>query len=489
MRQLSGLDAQFLALEGPRVHGHVAVLMLVDPTTAPSGRFDRGTLIDLVSARIHLLPPFRLRLAPVPFGLDHPWWVEDEEFDLRFHIRELAVAPPGTPHQLAEIVEDIASRPLDRARPLWEAHVIHGIEGGAVGLLAKMHHAAVDGMSGAEILSVLVDLSQEGRDVAPAESGPPEPVPGGTELLLRALRALPLQPWRALRALPAALPGLEHVAPLRALPGVARVSGLARGIAAAAAGQRDGGILERPSGPAPRTPYNRPLSPHRSFSYCTLPLAEVKRVKNAHGVTVNDVVVALATMAVRRQLAESGALPDRPLVALVPISVRTPEQFGTFGNRISTMLVTLPTDESDPRLVLDRVHETMRSAKEIHRALPASLLQDATQVIPPAVLARASRTLFRVAASQAVHPAANFVVSNVPGSPVPLWCGGARVLGTFPVSILFDGIGLNITVLSLQDSLDVGITADRGAGTDVWSLADYTSEALKELVGAVAGGG
>jgi diacylglycerol O-acyltransferase len=307
------------------------------------------------------------------------------------------------------------------------------------------------------------------------------PVPSEWRLAARALAAVPLHPLRALAALPGTLAGLDSVAPLRSVPGVLPFARAARWAQTLILTGDDGGVLERTTQPAPKTLFNDPLSPHRTASYTSLSLATVKAVKNRWGVTVNDVVMAVCAGGIRKRLLAMDALPDRPMVAMVPVSVRTPEQLGTFGNRISTMLVTIPTDQVEPKTALELMHETMRSAKEEHQALPATLLQDAAQLVPPALASRASRTVFRVLSLSGREPGVNVVISNVPGAPFPLYCSGAEVIGTHPISILFDGVGLNITVLSYRDKLDVGIAASREQGVDLWALAAELEESLAEL--------
>lgn len=484
MRQLTALDAQFLAMENGRVHGHVSMLAICDPSTAPGGRLDAAALRELVGARIHLLPPFRWRLVRVPFDLDHPFWIEDPDFDLDYHIRDVALPPPGDDRALGDMAAYAASLELDRSRPLWEIQVVHGLPGGKVALIAKVHHAAVDGLSGAEVLTVLLDLGPEGRAVPPAPDRVGEPAPSELLLLGRSLARMPLHPLRGLRALPAVLPGLQSVPPLRTLPGVgavARVSGRLATLAGRMTGNEDGGVLEIPSVRAPRTRFNGEVSRHRRFAFGSLPLKVVKQIKNDHGVTVNDVVMAVCAGALRRRLLATGELPDEPLVAMVPLSVRTPEQFGTFGNRISMMIVPIATDVADPAERLATLHRTMSSAKVHHQALPATLLQDVTQFVPPALFARTTRTLFRVAAQNPLAPSVNLVISNVPGPPFPLYCGGARVEADYPVSVLFEGVGLNITVLSYQDHLDFGLIGDREMVPDTWDLLADLRASLDEL--------
>ena len=484
MRQLTGLDAQFLALETPRQSGHVSGLAVLDPSTTPNGRLELGDIQRMIEERLPLLPPFRWRLKRVPFGLDYPYWIDDPDFDLEYHVRELAIPPPPTDAKVAEQVARIVSRPLDRARPLWEVYLIHGLAGDRVGLLTKIHHSAVDGMSGAEIMSAMLDLSPEGRELpAPVESGG-EREPGDLEMLGRGLLGAPRYWGRVLRGVPSTLPNLEDTPILGELPGAKTVGRTTARVARALRGGQTR-VLERTNLTPPRTSFNGRVSPHRRFAFGRLSLDEVKAVKNLYGTTVNDVVVALVAGAVRRWLLEHRELPDVPLIAQVPVSVRTEEQLGTYGNRIGMMSVPVFTNEPDPVQRLRLTHESLRAAKERHKALPAQLLQDATQFIPPAVFARAARVTFSLAATR--KPLWNLVISNVPGPQFPLYLAGARLEANYPVSVITDGLGLNITVMSYCGSLDFGIVADREQMRDVWKLIGWLGEALAELTPAVAG--
>jgi WS/DGAT/MGAT family acyltransferase len=485
MRQLSSLDAQFLAFEDARNLGHVAALSIYDPATAPGGVLTVDALRDLVAARMHLLAPFRWRLATVPFGIDHPYWVDDPDFDLEFHIRELALPAPGDDRQLAEQVARIHARPLDRAHPLWELYLIHGLPDGRVALLTKIHHAAIDGVSGIELLSVLLDASPEGRELAPAPERPPRRTPPGElELLARGVAGAPRQHVRALRVLPRTLRHLDDVVTLRTLPGVSALANLGRRVARVRPAG-DGGVLEAPSLRAPRTSLNGRISAHRRVAFASLPLADVKAVKDALGVTVNDLVVAVCAGALRTWLADRGELPPEPLLAMIPVSVRTQGESGEYGNRVSNMVAPIPTDEADPVARVLRAHEALRSAKDRHSAVPATLLQDANRFIAPALFARAARVTTWLAAQRAIEPPVNVVISNVPGSRAPLYCGGATQLAAHPVSVIMDGVGLNISVMSYRDSLDFGVVADRGQVDDAWPLLDALRAALDELAAAL----
>jgi len=483
MRQLTSLDSQFLALETPRQSGHVASVAILDPSTAPAGTLAGDDIEALIAERLPLLPPLRWRLVEVPLGLDYPYWIDDPEFDLHFHVRELALPAPGSDAQLAEQVARIVSRPLDRTRPLWELYLIHGLESGHVAMLTKIHHAVVDGLSGAEIMGLLLDLSPEGRelppDVAPAGAGA-DPPPGDLEMLARGLLGVPRYPLRVLRALPSTMPNVEEVpAIFGAIPGAGTLGRLAA--RAPQVVSRNGPAPEHTKLVAPRTSFNGRVSAHRRFAFGQLPLDAVKTVKNEHGCTVNDVVVSICAGTIRRWLIEHGELPEEPLVAQVPVSVRTTEQVGTFGNRIMLMSAPLFTDEPDPVRRLLLTHEALRAMKDRHRALPAELLQDANHFIPPAVFSRAARLTLALSSGLA-RPTWNLVISNVPGPQIPLYCAGARLEANYTVSVITDGMGLNITVMSYCGHLDFGIVGDREQVPDLWCTIEWLEDALAELM-------
>src|ERR687891_225795 len=487
MRQLPPLDAHFLAIETSRTYGHVGGLAVYDPSTAPGGRLDIPELCALVAERLHLLPPFRWKLVQVPLGLDLPYWTVDEDFDIDFHVRESAVPPPGDDGQLAGTVARIFARPLDRSRPLWELYLIHGLAGGRVALLTKVHHSVVDGVSGSEILTVLLDPSPEGSEIEPPardERGGRKPT--DLEMLGRGVAGLARQPLRALRSVPTALPNLTELPGANPFPGVPALSRAPTGPRRALGGPQDPGILEVTTARPPRTCFNGPISAHRSFAFGSVSLDTVKAIKNEAGVKVNDVVVAVCAGAVREFLIERDELPDEPLVAMVPVSVRAEDEQGTFGNRISMMIVPIPTDEADPVRRLERAHELLRSAKEHHAALPADLLTDASAFVPPAVAALAARTTVGILGR--TRPPLNLVVSNVPGPRTPLYIAGAQLQAHYPVSAVVDGVGLNMTVMSYLDRLDFGIVADRDQIASVWPLLEAAQHAVQELAAAIGGG-
>jgi diacylglycerol O-acyltransferase len=478
VRQLSTVDAQFLALESPRRYGHLGSLMILDPSTAPSGRVSLDAVQKLIAARLRLAPPLRWRLAEVPLGLDHPYWFDDPDFDLDFHVRELALPAPGTDAMLAEQVARIITQPLDRARPLWEIYLLHGVRGDQIAVLAKIHHALIDGLSAAEVLGALIDLTPEIRQIDP--TGPAR-APGRVEMLARGLLGLARYPMRVARSLPDTLPHLQEIRSLGAVPGVRQLGQLASQVQRAFGGPDTRGFGGMT---APHTPFSRPLSAHRRYGFGSISLNEVKSVKNTHHVSVNDVVVTLCAGALRRWLLARDALPDDPLVAQIPISVRTPAQAGTYGNQIMFMTVPLLTTESDPIARLRGTHDALAAMKQTQRAMPADLLANAHRFIPPAMLSGAARLSFALSSRWGGRPMWNLVVSNIPGPQSPLYLAGAKLVATYPVSVITDGMGLNITVMSYCGSPNIGIVADRDQIPDVQTLLGYLREELAVLLRA-----
>jgi WS/DGAT/MGAT family acyltransferase len=477
VHQLSGLDAAFLAMETSAVYGHVGSICVLDPSTAPEP-LTLERLQTVIASRLHLVPPFRRRLAEVPFGFDQPYWIEDPDFDIEFHVRELALPAPGDDRQLAEQAARLHARPLDRRRPLWELYLISGLSGGRLAIYTKVHHAAIDGVSGNDILGAVLDLSPEGRDLGEVPPWTCDEVPGSIPLLVRSLVTLAWQPVRAVRvgaAVVASLPGLARTTTLPSIPVVDRFLPR-RGSSA---------VLQQSGLRAPRTPFNRPLSPHRRWAFRTIPLEDVKEVKRAAGATVNDVVMALTSGALRRWLLDHDALPDAPLIAAVPVSIRTEQQQGTGGNRVSTMIAPMGTHLADPLDRLRYAHDAMRAAKDQHGALPADLLADVTQFAMPALAGQAARVAARLRLVEWLSPF-NLIVSNVPGPSRPLYYAGARLLAYYPLSAIADGQGLNITVMSYDDGMHFGLIADRELVPDVDRMAGYLADELDELKKALA---
>ncbi len=473
MQQLTGVDATFLNMETPTQQGHVGGVVVVDPSTAPPG-WGFATLRRLIEERIHLLPPFRRRLVTVPLDVDRPYWIEDPHFDLDFHLRHIAVPPPGGPAELADLVARIHERPLDRTRPLWEMYLIEGLDGGRMATYTKLHHAAIDGVSGAEILTILLDPTPEGREVPQPESAwVGGDLPSPLAMLLKSAAHIAVSPARAVRVgyeVVRALPGLK---PLRALPALVGLG-------------RDGDdVVSRPRLIAPRTLLNHPITPHRRWAFGDVALERVKAIKDAAGTTVNDVVITVSAGAVRSWLLEHGELPERSLQAMIPISIRTDDDRNEIGNKVSAMIAPIGTHVADPVDRLAFVHKTMSVAKETHQATPATLLQDFAAFAPPALAARAARVVYRNGRAGRFTPF-NLVISNVPGPGFPLYLAGAQLEGHYPVSTIVDGAALNITLHSYLGKLCFGLVADRDLVPDLWRLLDLIEDEVVALEKALA---
>ena len=481
MQQLTSLDAQFLHVESPTTVGHVGSLVLLDPATAPDGRWDLEAVREVFEPRMHLSPPLRRRLVEVPLGLGRPYWVDDPHFDIEFHLRELALPAPGTREQLGEQVARIHARPLDRTRPLWEAYVITGLEDGKAAYYSKIHHAAIDGVSGAEILEILMDPTPEPREVEPEEPRAARGLPSTVELVRRGLTSAALNPVEVLRAVPRSLSYLDELPGAANFPGAGLVSEAAGLVSRALGGGQHVGHRDLH---APRTPFNGHITSHRRFAFGSVPLADVKLVKNHFEMTVNDVVMTLTAAALRQWLLDHDALPGGPLVVAVPVSVRSGGHRDEPGNHVSVMTAELPTHLADPYERLVFMRASMQEAKRHFEAVPATLLQDLSLVIPTALSGLAARTLFRLATVPGVL--FNLFVSNVPGPRQPLYIAGAKVEGIFPVSAVTDWTGgLNITLFSYEGDLDFGLIACREMVPDVWHLIGYLQDAMQELVDLV----
>jgi WS/DGAT/MGAT family acyltransferase len=475
MQQLTGLDAAFLALDSPTAYGHVGSVSILDP---PEGgeALTLERLTELIESRLHLVPPFRRRLVEVPFGLDQPYWIEDPDFDIEFHVRELALPAPGDDHQLAVQAVRLHARPLDRRRPLWETYLIHGLQGGRQAIYVKVHHAAIDGVSGNDLLAALMDTSPEPREIDEPDPWRPETEPGAAQLLARSAASLATNPVRAARVsvdIVRSLPAIVGSPARPWLPLIDRF--LLR--------RNRGVVLSAPPLIAPSTPFNKNIGPHRRWAFTSVPLAEVKAIKNAAGVTVNDVVMALCAGALRTWLQKHDALPDGPLVAAVPVSIRTEEQKGTHGNRVSAVITSLPTHLAEPAARLAAVHEGMRVAKEQHNALPADLLTDIAEFSMPALANQANRLATRLRLLERVPPF-NLIISNVPGPNVDLYLAGARLDGIYPLSAIADGQGLNLTVLGSNGKLNFGALADRDLVPDVGLIIDALKDDIAMLSAA-----
>lgn len=469
MKQLTGLDAAFLYMETPTTFGHVTGLMIFERPTPDYDPYE--AVYAKYSSLVGQLEPLRRRVVSVPFGLDHPYWVFDPAFDLDFHVRELHLARPGLVDQLAEQVCRIVGRPMDRSRPLWEVYVIDGLADGRWALLTKYHHATIDGASGQLMLQIVTDTEPDATAPGESPSWEPELVPSSIELLRRTMNQLARNPFRAMRVQARIVGQLADAAGIHSVSTAAAVAGGAVKRVAQLSGPNRP-KLSLPKTSAPPTPWNKAITGHRRFAMRTTSLDNIKRLKAATGGTVNDVVMAICAGGLREYLMAHDALPDRPLRAMVPVSIRTGDEADPWTNRVSATVAELPTDCDDPVERVARCHNAMQDAKRVHELVPAAELVDLTQYSPPVLATAAVRLASRLRLADRVTLPFNVVISNVPGPRQPLYFAGAKLCHQFPVSIVTDGQGLNITVVSYLDRLDFGFIADRELVPDVWDLAD-----------------
>jgi len=491
MARLTGLDGAFLALESPTTYLHIMGTMVFDPSDIVGGLTFRR-IRSLVDERVPLVPPFRMRMVEVPFGLQHPRLVEDPDFDLDYHVRRTSIPDPGGPDELAELVADLAARPLDRARPLWEFHVVEGLAAGRVGIVAKVHHAIIDGVSGAQVLAAFFDLSPDptprslfggtpiktGQSIGKIEANPAETGKGDEHPMVGSGRS------------PAALPGEfdQLWNSLNSLPG--QLDAVARSIVRTVQAVRASGSRYREVGPdlapspfqAPLTSVNGAISSHRRVAFADLSLVDLRTVSQVFGGTTNDVVLAVTAGGLRTLFARRGEEPDTSLVALVPVSVRTEAEQGALGNRVSGLLVSLATGVVDPVARLGHISGGMRLAKERNRAVGPELMASWAEAAFPAVATRLSRLVTNLRLFDHVAPPFNLIVSNVPGPDFPLYLAGARMVSMHPLGPIVEGVGLNVTVFSYLDTVHVGIQGCWDLVPDMAVLASGMEEALAELV-------
>ncbi|MGB8405536.1 MAG: wax ester/triacylglycerol synthase family O-acyltransferase [Mycobacterium sp.] len=460
-QRLSGLDASFLYLETAVQPLHVCSVLELDTATIPGGyTFDR--LREALGQRIQAMPQFREKLADSPFNLDHPVWVDDEDFDLYRHVHRIGLPAPGGRNELAEICGHIAALSLDRTRPLWEMWVIENVaatdpsSGGRLAVLTKVHHAGVDGVTGANLMSQLCTTEPD----APA----PEPVAGvGTaselEIAVRGAVKFVSRPLK-----------LANMLPATATTVIDTVRRAAKGLTMAAPFA------------APKTAFNANVTAHRNVAFAQLDLEDIKTVKNHFNVKVNDVVMALVSGVLRRYLLDQDALPDSTLIGMVPVSVHgRSDRPGR--NQVSGMFTKLETTIEDPAERLRAIAEASSVAKQHSSAISATLLQDWSQFAAPAVFGVAMRVYAASKLTEA-KPVHNLVISNVPGPQEPLYFLGAEVKAMYPLGPLFHGSGLNITVMSLNGGLDVGLISCPELIPDLWEMADDFAVELADLVAA-----
>ncbi|MGD0380634.1 MAG: wax ester/triacylglycerol synthase family O-acyltransferase [Acidimicrobiales bacterium] len=463
--QLGGLDAAFLYCETPTMHLHVCGLLLLDPSTMPEG-YSYDGVRSVLFERLPKIPSVRQKLAKTPFNLGRPYWIDDPDLDMDRHIHRVVLEAPGDEESLTNVVGDIASWPLRRNRPLWEIWVIEGLADGRIAVLVKMHHSTIDGVSGASMMGQLLDL----------EPQPPAPAPlfgawriasppSSFELLGRSVVTRLGEPLELARLVPAT-----------ALRLATTLWRLGR--------QKDGSTPGAMPFTAPRTLFNATITARRSVAFTDVALADIKMVKDAFGVTVNDAVTAIVGGALRQYLEDRGELPDHSLLAAAPVSVhdQTVERGGM--TKLSVMFSTLATDEKDPAERIRVIASANTRAKEINKMVGADTLMRWAEHFWLNAFALGTR-LYSTLHVADHHPVVhNLILSNVPGPPMPLYMAGARLVGLYPLGPITDGAGLNVTVLSEEDRVGFGFITCPDLVPRVWDLADAVPGALRELVEA-----
>ena len=462
MDRLSGLDASFLYLETPAQLMHVCGVIVIDPGTMPDGysfeRFQAG-----IEAQVRDVPEFTRKLRRVPLGLDHPIWVRDRQFDVERHVHRLALPSPGGYEELTALTGHLAGLPLDRSRPLWEMWVIEGYLDDRIVVFMKMHHATVDGVSGNNLLSHLCSLEADAPPLALTEPKPHGRNASSRELLARAVVSR------------AALP--VHMAKIVA----PTVGSVASTITRARAGTAMAAPLT-----APRTSFNGTITGHRTIALTDMRLEDIRAAKAATGTTVNDVVLAVAGGALRAYLEERDELPDSSLLASVPVSVREQSRRSAGANKVSSLFTRLGTDVEDPLERLEAMAVSNTQAKEHHQAISADSLQDWAEFAAPRTFGLAVRAYAGLRLAEKHPPAINLVISNVPGPPVPIYFLGGRVEALYPLGPVFHGAGLNITVMSNNGQVHVGVIACRESMPDADALVRHFPAELARLREAVA---
>jgi WS/DGAT/MGAT family acyltransferase len=453
--RLSGLDTSFLNLETGPVHMHVASTTIFE---GPVPAYDE--LRNHIESRLHLVPRFRQKLRFVPFGQGRPVWIDDPQFNLDYHLRHTALPPPGSEEQLQTLAARVFSQRLDRTKPVWEMWLVDGLENDRFALVTKCHHCLVDGVSGVDITTVLFDLDREPAQQLSPDPWLPQPEPSRAQLLGDALIQRATNPAEIVR-------GARSV-----LTAPSRVAGAAVKELGAA------GSFLRTGFSAPRSPINCSIGPYRRFAWVRTDLDDMKRVKKSAGGTVNDVVVTVVSGALGRYMRGHGhPTTGLELRAMVPISVRSSDEHGALGNRVSAMMAPLPVGREDPLERLQAVSDTMRHLKTSGQAVGASLLTDVTNFTPPTIAAQAARL-------QSYQRFFNTVVTNVPGPQFPLYLLGRELQDIFPMVPLAANQAVCFGIMSYNGGINFGVTADYDSTPDLDALAEDLEASVAELLGA-----
>ena len=459
--RLTGLDATFLYVETDAMPMHVAMCAVLDPSTIPGGySFER--MRAHIAERVPLVKELRRTVVDVPFHLDHPVWVDDPTFGIENHVHRAVLEAPGDEHQLAAFVAEMAERRLDRDRPLWEFWILEGLADGKLALVGKIHHCALDGGAAADLMPAFFGIEP---DPPPVQAPEREPAPRPDDLELLSAAVVD----RACRL----------VGALGTVPQIGRAL---RGIRSRRSETESAGGTPLN---CPVTPFNGSITSRRAIAFGRLPLADVRAVGAAAGATVNDVLLATCAEAFRAYLQMIDALPDRPLVVAVPVGVRREEDKGETGNKISMMFVKLHTELDDPAECLAATIRDAAAAKEEHALVGGETIMRVLELADPLVLPFGSTVYSRAGLADRHRPAINATVSNVVGPPFPIYLGGARAERLYPMGPVIEGAGLNLTVMSYDGHVDIGLLAAAVLVPDPWIVTSRLPDALQLLADGV----
>ena len=460
--RLSPLDASFLHVEDDVSHMHIGSVAVFEGPQPPF-----ADLVDMVESKLDLVPRYRQRVRFVPLELGRPVWVDDEHFNLEYHLRHTALPKPGGETELRRLVGRVMSQQLDRARPLWEIWVVEGLEDGRWAMVAKTHHALVDGVSGTDLLAVIMDQSANAERPARLREWTPQPAPSSLQLMADSLENVVRSPYEQMRALRAQTRMVRRVLAyaMEVVGGLVALGGLVR--------------------PTPVSSLNGPLGPHRRYAWASTSVEDIKRVRKAFGGTFNDVVLASITNGFRELLLSRDEDVERVVRTLVPVSVRPRDASGkaigdgTFENRVSAMFAELPVDIEDPVLRLELISEQMKDLKESRQAVAGEALTSMSGFAPPMLLALGMRL-----ATRAAQRNVNTVTTNVPGPQFPLYAAGRRMLRAFPYVPLAGQVRLGVAIFSYDGEVNFGITGDYDTTEDIDVLAGGIEDGMTQMLKA-----
>ncbi len=464
LEAISGMDATFLYGETPTSPMHVGSVGVIE------GSLKFEDFRKTILSRLHQMPKFRKRLVYVPMSIDYPYWVDDPNFDIDMHINHIALPKPGGWRQLRSVASKIFSEPLDQSRPLWSFTFIEGLDtipqvpAGSVAIVSKIHHVAIDGVAGAGILSLIFDMTPEKKEIPEPRPFKPAPLPNELSLILKSTLSFAQNPLKFPKLIGNAITATVKSGFLTRVQGT-----------------------NLPTAPftAPPTPLNGIISPRRKWNTAILSLERIKALKNIMDITMNDIMLGICAGALRRYLLEKNKLPQKPLVAMVPISTRTKAEANQLGNQISSMLIQLATNIEDPIERLEEIHENTIRGKTYQDALGAKTLANMAEAVPFGIANQAARLYSRFHLAELHNPVFNVTITNVPGPQFPLYTNGHKLLAVMGMAPIIDGMGLIITIFSYDGLVTVSSTSDVKSMPDLDIFSRYLRESANELEAAI----